>query len=176
VTRVRSAMLLLAVGLALLCFTTPAWAHPGHEAPVASNGLHAPGQPDTAPEGREVARAREALRRHAPTSVALVVAALSLLAAMPRRRALALALMLPLSIASLEGVLHAALHLHHARHADGLAIGASPAQPAAADPDTDGPPATPALLLGEVVEAYNAPVPGLVVSPSRGRAPPTSPA
>jgi hypothetical protein len=106
--------------------------------------------------------------------VALVVAALSLLAAMPSRRALALALMLPLSIASLEGVLHAALHLHHSRHADGLAIGTSPAQPAAADPDIDGPPATPALLLGGIVEVHNAPVPDRVVSSSRGRAPPPS--
>jgi hypothetical protein len=93
-----------------------------------------------------------------------------------RRRALALAVVLPLSIVSLEGVLHAALHLHHVRHADSLAIGASPAQPAAADPDTEKPSATPVILLGEVAERYDDPIADPVVSSSRGRAPPPSPA
>jgi hypothetical protein len=93
-----------------------------------------------------------------------------------RRRALALALVLLLSMASLEGVLHAALHLHHVRHAGSLAIGASPAQPVAADPDTEGAFATPVILLGKVVEDYDAPLPDIVVSSSLGRAPPASPA
>jgi hypothetical protein len=165
-------MLMLGVGLAVLCLTAPAWAHPGHDSTAgagALNGFHALDQ--------GVADTWEALRRHAPASTALVVAALALLATMPHRRgALALALVLLLSMASLEGVLHATLHLHHVHHADSLAIGASPAQQAAGDPDTEGPSATPVILLSEVVERYDAPVPDIVVPCSRGRAPPTSPA
>ena len=176
----RRFMLLLGVGLAVLCLTAPAWAHPGHDSPgaaSASDGLHASGQSATAPESRGVVDSWEALRRQAPSSAALVLGALAFLAAMPhRRRALALALVLLLSMASLEGVLHAALHLHHVRHAGSLTIGASPAQPAAADPDTEGAFATPVILLGKVVEDYDAPVPDIVVSSSLGRAPPTSPA
>jgi hypothetical protein len=165
-------MLMLGVGLAVLCLTAPAWAHPGHDSTAgagALDGFHAPdhGGADT----------WEALRRHAPASATLVVAALALLATMPhRRRAFALALVLLLSMVSLEGVLHATLHLHQVRHADSLAIGASPAQQAAGDPDTKGPSATPVILLSEVVERCDAPVPDTVVSCSRGRAPPTSPA
>jgi hypothetical protein len=105
------------------------------------------------------------------------VAALALLASVPqRRRTLALALVLLLSMVSLEGVLHAALHLHHVRHADGLAIGASPAQQAAAGLEADHPSATPVMLLSEVVERDVTPASDVVVASSRGRAPPVSPA
>jgi hypothetical protein len=173
----QSLRLLLGVALAVLCLTAPAWAHPGHDSPGAAsapNGLHAGDR--SAPEWGG-AHSWETLPRHAPPSAGLVVAALYLLATMPhRRRALALAVALLLSIVSLEGVLHAALHLHHVRHADSLAIGASPAQPAAADPDTEKPSATPVILLGEVAGRYDDPIPDLVVSSGRGRAPPPSPA
>jgi hypothetical protein len=110
-------------------------------------------------------------------AAALLVAALALLASVPQcRRTLALALVLLLSMVSLEGVLHAALHLHHARHADSLAIGASPAQQAAAAPEAEHPSATPVMRLGEVVERHVTPAPDVVVASSRGRAPPLSPA
>src|SRR5262249_30877315 len=82
-----------------------------------------------------------------------LTAALSLLASMrPRRRVLAAVLLLPLLAVSLEGVAHAALHLGHARHANGLAIDASAALPAvelgalASDP-------APLLTLGDLLEA-----------------------
>jgi len=81
-----------------------------------------------------------------------------------------------LAMASLEGMLHAALHLQKIRHANSLAIGASPAQQAAAAPDTEGPTATPVVRLLEVAELYDAPVPDVVVASNRGRPPPTSPA
>ena len=110
-------------------------------------------------------------------SAAFLVAALALLASVPqRRRALAVALVLLLSMVSLEGMLHAALHLHHVRHADGLAIGASPAQQTAAGPDPDHPSATPVMLLSEVVERYVAPVPDVVVAEAAVAHPPVSPA
>ena len=170
-------MLLLGVGLAVHCLTAPAWAHPGHDASAAPDGLHPPGRSETAPDRQSAAGSWEALHRHAPASAALVVAALALLATMPhRRRALVLALVLLLSMVSLEGVLHAAMHLHHVRHTDGLAIGASPAQQVAAGPDTEGPSPTPVVRLSGVVEPYDAPVPDIVVSSSRGRAPPARPA
>lgn len=179
-TQRRFTMLMLGVGLAVLCLTAPAWAHPGHDSTAgagAVDGFHAPDQSEAVPGSSGVAHTWEALRRHAPASATLVVAALALLATMPhRRRAFALALVLLLSMVSLEGVLHATLHLHQVRHADSLAIGASPAQQAAGDPDTKGPSATPVILLSEVVERCDAPVPDTVVSCSRGRAPPTSPA
>ena len=174
----RVLTLLLGVGLAVLCLTPPAWAHPGHGPAgdaLAIDGLHA--GPPAGVEREVAAESWETLRRHAPVAAALLVAALALLASVPqRRRTLALALVLLLSMVSLEGVLHAALHLHHVRHADGLAIGASPAQQAAAGPEADHPSATPVMLLSEVVERHVTPAPDVVVASSRGRAPPVSPA
>jgi hypothetical protein len=178
VTLRRVMTLWVGVGLSVLCLTAPAWAHPGHgptPGALALDGFHAPDQSE--PESEGAAKSWDTLRRHAPMSAALVVAALALLAHIPhRRRALALALVLLLSMVSLEGVLHAALHLHHARHADSLAIGASAAQLAAAGPDPDRPFATPVMLLGDVVERYVALVPDVVVASNRGRSPPLSPA
>ena len=75
----------------------------------------------------------------------------------------------------LEGMFHAALHLQKIRHAQSLAIGASPAQQAATGPDTDGPSATPFIRLIEVAQHYDAPGPDVAVASNRGRAPPTSP-
>jgi len=176
----RRFMLLLGVGLAVVYLTAPAWAHPGHDSPgaaSASDGLHASGQSATAPESRGVADSWEALRRQAPSSAALVLGALAFLATMPhRRRALALALIGLLGTVSLEGVFHAALHLHHVRHADNLAISASPAQQSAADLDTEGPAAIPDTLLVEVAERYDPPPTAVVLASNRGRAPPISPA
>ena len=65
------ATLLLGVGLAVLCLTAPAWAHPGHEldgrSRAASTGSI--GQPDRRRKSRGAAHSWETLRRHAPTSV-----------------------------------------------------------------------------------------------------------
>ena len=173
----RVLMLLVGLGLALLCLTPSAWAHPGHGPTDALplDGFHA-SQPSPQ-ESAGPAESWQTLRRHAPASAALLVAGLALLASMPqRRRALAVALVLLLSMVSLEGVLHAALHLHHLRHADSLAIGASPAQQAATGPDPDHPSATPVMLLSDIFEHYLAPAPDVVVTSSRSRAPPVSPA
>ena len=180
VTRQRVMTLLVGIGLAVLCLAPPAWAHPGHGPPgvaSASDGLHAPGRPETSPESWDVADSWEGLRRHAPASAALVVGALALLATMPhRRRVLALALIGLLGMVSLEGAVHAALHLHQVRHADNLAIGASPVQQSAADLDTEGPAAVPDTLLVEVAERYDPPATAVVLASNRGRAPPISPA
>jgi hypothetical protein len=175
VTSRRVLTLLVGLGLALLCLTPSARAHPGHgptDAALARDGLRAAQQ--SPPESESAAESWQTLGRHAPATAALLVAALALLASVSqRRRVLAVALVLLLSMVLLEGVLHATLHLQHVRHADGLAIGASPAQQAAADPDH--PSAAPVMLLGEIVERYVAPAPDVVVASSRSRAPPVSP-
>ena len=150
----RLVRLLAGVALALSVLAAPAWAHPGHD----STGGPAAGG---------------ALGQHTPPAMALIAGALAFLAAIPRRRrALALALVLLLATVSLEGMLHAALHLHKVKHSQSLAIGASPAQQAAARPDTEDPSATPVIRLIDVAELYDAPVPDVAVASNRGRAPP----
>jgi hypothetical protein len=145
------------VALALTVLAAPAWAHPGHDStggPVAG----------------------DALGQHTPPAAALIAGALTFLAAIPRRRrALAWSLALLLATVSLEGMLHAALHLHKVGHSQSLAIGASAAQQAATRPDTEGPSATPVIRLIDVAELYDAPVPDIAVASNRGRAPPLLP-
>jgi hypothetical protein len=159
--RPRLLALLAGVALALASLAAPAWAHPGHE---STDGPAA------------AANSWDALGRHAPTAIGLLAAALSLLAGSPhRRRALSLALVLLVATVFLEGMFHAALHLQKIRHAQSLAIGASPAQQAATGPGTDGPSATPFIRLIEVAQHYDAPGPDVAVASNRGRAPPTSP-
>jgi hypothetical protein len=154
--RRRLAGLAAGVALALSVLAAPAWAHHGHD----STGGPATGN---------------ALGQHTPPAVALIAGALAFLAAIPqRRRALAWSLALLLATVSLEGMLHAALHLHKVTHSQSLAIGASPAQQAATRPDTEGPSATPVMRLIEIVELYHAPVPDVAVASNRGRAPPLS--
>jgi len=65
--------------------------------------------------------------------------------------------------------------LHHVRHADSLAIGASTAQPAASLA-TEEPGAVPEIVLAEVAERYDSPASDIVFASNRGRAPPISPA
>jgi hypothetical protein len=106
----------------------------------------------------------------------LAVAALALLATvLVRRRTLAVALAFVLTLAVGEGVLHAALHLGHLPHGDGLAISASLAAPAALDAETDTRTAPP-ILLGATPERYDGSVVGVARASDRGRAPPLSPA
>jgi hypothetical protein len=177
-TRRRRLLVLAGVWLVVASFSSPAWAHPGHDS-LAGTPARASvgGEPPDHRAEEGTAESRDALGRHSPPPAALVLGALALLAALPdRRRVLGCVLVVLLTMVSLEGVLHAALHLHHVQHADSLAIGVSPAQQAAAGLDTEGASATPVILLSEVVKDYDAPVPNIVVSSSLGRAPPTSPA
>jgi len=149
--------------LAVLCLVAPAGAHPGHD---AADGFHAASPPNDA-------SAWPPLRHHGPAAAALLVAAGSILASVPhRRRVLALTVVLLLSMVSLEGVLHAALHLHHVRHAGSLAIGASPAQLPAVGPDPEAPSASPVVLIGGIVGHADRIVASVVLASSRGRAPP----
>lgn len=121
--------------------------------------------------------ARSGSRHHAPPIVALVAGAVVLLAAIPdRRRTLALVLGLLLATVTFEGAFHAALHLRHLPHADGLAIGASPIQQAATDPKDAVPVAAVPALLAEAPVHYEARVPDIDVTVNHGRAPPLSPA
>ena len=170
--RLRLASALVATALVVLGLSFPAWAHPGHDG--ASHTVE-PVVIQPADQAAAVA-SWDALRRYGPAAAGLLTAALSLLASMrPRRRVLAAVLLLPLLAVSLEGVAHAALHLGHARHANGLAIDASAAVPAvelgavASDP-------APVLTLGDLVESRELLVPQVVVAASRGRGPPLLPA
>jgi hypothetical protein len=154
----RVVRLAAGVALALSVLAAPAWGHPGHDstgAPVSGNTL---GQ-------------------HTPPAMALIAGALAFLAAIPRRRrALALGLSLLLATVSLEGMLHAALHLHNVAHSQSLPMGASPTQQAATRPDAEDPSTTPVIRLIDVTEPYDAPAPDVALASSRGRAPPLSPA
>jgi hypothetical protein len=104
--------------------------------------------------------------------MALLAGAVTFLAAMPhRRRTLALVLTLLLGTVAFEGAAHATFHLRHLPHADGLAIGASPAQQAA--PVEDATLVTVHLaLLAETPRHGNAFVPELAVAVNHGRGPP----
>ncbi len=181
-TRHRLVMLLAAVGLAASSLAGPAWAHPGHgpigESAVEAAARLAPGhQSEMDPLSPIPVNPRASPRHSAPPAVALVAGALALLASIPhRRRTLALALGLLLALVAFEGAFHAALHLRHLPHADGLAIGASAGQQAAADLASAAPAATPLALLGEAPQPYDAPVTDVAVSSDQGRAPPVSPA
>ena len=89
----------------------------------------------------------------APPPLALAAGALALLAlVVVRRRPLALALVLVVAMAGFEGVFHAALHLHHVSHPDGLTIGASAAAPTALSTDAEIPAAPTPILLGPAPE------------------------
>ena len=170
--------LLACVALALSSLSGPAWAHPGHDSTdgagtAASTGILSPGQQETERASQGAAGSWGARRQKLPATTALVAAALALLGAIPyRRRALALVLVLLLTAVSFEGLLHAVLHLHHVRHADSLAIGASPAQQTATALDPERPGPAPDALLVEVAERYDTPAIGVVVAANRGRAPP----
>jgi len=103
-----------------------------------------------------------------------VVGGLALLAAIrDRRRTVALALTLLLSVAGVEGVAHALLHLGHRPHADTLTVGAAALPPAAAEPEPGSLGVAPLPLLGSASERYDAPATLLAVESAQGRSPPT---
>jgi hypothetical protein len=134
VIRRRLLIVLVALGLAVSSAPGVARAHPGHDqvgtaAARSAAPLAASGEPDDPP-----GPVASAARHTSPPSVALAAGALALLASFPhRRRTLALALTALLAIFAFEGAAHAALHLGHFRHGDGLAIGVAIAPPAVTD-------------------------------------------
>src|SRR5262245_32569503 len=143
--RHRLLVLLTALGLGTALLVGSAWAHPGHDWNTR------PASATSAVQGSIVASEKEspapssldskpAGRHHLPPAMALVVGAVTFLAAMPhRRRTLATVLALLLGMVAFEGAVHATFHLRNLPHADGLAIGASPAQQAAPDLDDAAP-------------------------------------
>ena len=128
--------LVVVVCVALLLATLPgaAWAHPWH--PVT-------GGPDAS--AGAVPASGPILPHHAaPPPLALAAGALALLAlVVVRRRPLALGLVLVVAMAGFEGVFHAALHLHHVSHPDGLTIGAVRGDTHGPEPDAEIPAAHP---------------------------------
>jgi hypothetical protein len=75
---------------------------------------------------------------------------------------------------SLEGVLHAALHLVHVRHADSLPIGASPSLPSGAEPEPAAVDAPRVVTAGDAPEDSGALLVRRAEAPDQGRAPPAS--
>lgn len=169
------------VALALSSLSGPAWAHPGHDSiggagAGTSAGVESPDQGETGRPIKSATGSWNGLRQQIPSATVPVALAVFFLALMPHRRgALALSLVLLFGVVSFEGVFHAVLHLHHVRHADSLAIGASTAQPAASLA-TEEPGAVPEIVLAEVAERYDSPASDIVFASNRGRAPPISPA
>jgi hypothetical protein len=168
-----------------------AWAHPGHGA--SAHPGHAPIAPfeTLSVEGDAASAIAPAAptetRRQAtphpdpphggPTPLAFAAGALALVAAAvscPRVLAVALAGLLALS--GLEGVAHAALHLHHVAHGDGLPIGPATGDSPAADHDG----ATPGVRLDRMAESAPPPLGARAtarpIRPDQGRAPPAFPA
>jgi hypothetical protein len=164
--------LVVVVCVALLLATLPgaAWAHPWHTAtggPSASAERGLTGSDPAAPANGPI------LPHHAaPPPLALAAGALALLAlVVVQQRPLALALVLVVAMAGSEGVFHAALHLQHVSHPDGLTIGAA-AAPAGLSADTEIPAAPTPILLGPAPEHGGLLGAGIGHASHRGRAPP----
>ena len=174
----RRPWLVVVVWVALHLASLPgaAWAHPWH--PVTgrpdASAARAPSSSDPAADPANV----PLLPHHAaPPPLALSAGALALLAlVVVRRRPLALGLVLVVAMAGFEGVFHAALHLHHVSHPDGLTIGASAAAPTALSPDAEIPAAPTPILLGRAPEHGGELGAGIGHASHRGRAPPVLPA
>jgi hypothetical protein len=165
----RRPWLVLVVCVALLVPSLPraAWAHPWHAAA---------GGPEASAE-RAPADGPVFPHHAAPPPLALAAGALALLAlVVVRRRPLAVALVVIVAMAGFEGVAHAALHLHHVSHPDGLTIGASAAAPTALSPDAEIPAAPTPILLGPAPETGGELGSGIGHASHQGRAPPVLPA
>jgi hypothetical protein len=176
--RHRLLVLLTALGLIAAGLAGSAWAHAGHERttrPVsATTAVH---DSIVASEAEPPACAsldsRPPGRHHLPSAMALVAGAVTFLAAMPhRRRTLAIGLALLLGMVAFEGALHATFHLRNLPHADGLAIGASPAQQPAPELEDASPVTVHFALLAETPRHDDAFVPELAVAVHHGRGPP----
>jgi hypothetical protein len=152
------------------------WAHPWHPATGGPDARAERGLTSLDPAA--IPANRHVLPQHAaPPPLALAAGALALLAlVVVRRRPLALALVLVVAMAGFEGVFHAALHLHHVSHPDGLTIGGSASAPAALSPDAEIPAAPTPILLGPAPEEGSELGAGIGHASHRGRAPPVLPA
>jgi hypothetical protein len=174
----RLFVLLTTLALIAAGFAGSAWAHPGHEpgarSASATTAVHdsiAASEAD--PPTPSSLDSRSPGRHHLPPAMALLAGAVTFLAAMPhRRRTLALVLALLLGTVAFEGAAHATFHLRHLPHADGLAIGASPAQQAASEIEDATPVTVHLALLAETPRHVNAFVPELAVTVKHGRGPP----
>lgn len=166
-------ILLVVFGLLASGPSGSAWAHPGH-GPSAARDTAQDHVEDPAPRSLDLPIAPH---HPAPSGRALAAGALALLATvLPRRKTLAVALAFVLALAAGEGVFHAALHLGHLPHGDGLAIGSSMAAPAALDAETDTRAAYPPIVLAGTPERDDGSIVGVARASDRGRAPPFSPA
>lgn len=96
--------------------------------------------------------------------------------ALPRRRALALALAALLSTLALEGIGHAALHLSHLSHSDRLAIGGAAVPLVSTDSEPPEPEADDFVVLSRSPNPYETPPSDVLVAVYQGRAPPALPA
>src|SRR5262245_20066287 len=176
--RHRLVVLLTALGLIAAGFAGSAWADSGHERTARSVN------PTTAVDDSIVANAAEppapasldsrpSGHQHLPSAMALVAGAVTFLTAMPhRRRTLALVLALLLGMVAFEGALHATFHLRNAPHANGLAIGAAPAQQPAPELNDAAPVPILLTLLAETPRHHDPFVPEFAVAVNHGRAPP----
>jgi len=171
----RLLVFLAGLGVAVSAFSSIAWAHPGHEptdgyGPVSQAHFQA-----AEPFDHRPVTSQALAHRGKPSSFALVIGALVMLASLPgRRRVIATTLALLLSACALEGVLHAALHLHHVSHGASLAIGAALVSAATAVGETDQDISPTLSPLGPTPERYETPASHVVFALDQGRAPPPS--
>jgi len=176
--RRRLLVLLAALGLIAVGLAGPAWAHPGHERTARSESATAAVHDsivvsEAVPPAPASLDSRAPGRHHLPPAMAFVAGAVTFLAAMPYRgRTLALVLALLLGMVAFEGAVHATFHLRNLPHADGLAIGASPAQQPASQLDDAAP--APILLarVAETARHHDPFAPEFDVAVHHGRAPP----
>ena len=177
-TRQRVLLVLLGIGLALSSLSVSAWAHPWHpllegSATASQTNVQSPRHLEREPPSQASANRQVTPHHPAPSALALVAGALTLLAGIARhRRPLALTLALLLGLVAFEGVFHAALHLRWLPHPDSLAIGAAATPQALADLEVEGAAAPPPTLFGKTPERYNAPVSDVAAASNQGRAPP----
>jgi hypothetical protein len=178
VNRHRLLVLVVAASLAAASLARPACAHPGHDASSEySGGITVRSASGDESAWGPMSRTPRGPRHGAPSAVALAAGAVSFLASLPhRRRTLALVVALLLALTAFGGAAHAALHLRHLPHPDGLTIGPSATPQAAVDLDGTVPAVSPLAPLGTMVERDVAAAAGAVVIADQGRAPPVVPA
>jgi hypothetical protein len=162
------------IALVVSALSGPAWAHPEVDSPRPSAHARAD-RPDQPEHAALPAHRAGTPPNQGPSAIAVAAGALALLASLPnRRRTLGLALALAVSAAALEGMTHAALHVGHVGHADGLAIDASAIPPGLVDLHPEPPGRVALVRRGEVPQRPDAPVADAALAAARQRAPPAS--
>ncbi len=142
-----------------------------------TNSPHTPSPTPSAAAPRPAPAPLDSPRHPAlPAAGLLAGAFVCLVAIASRRNGLALALVAMLALPAAEGVFHAALHLGHVSHGDGLAIGVSASLPSILDADADAAPARPLPTIGATLERPARVAAKITRLPDRGRAPPPTPA